>query len=320
MNRRNALGLFGLASLAALAPSVFAQEGAAGAAPSSAADAAKLLSNPISLAQWSLHRRFGFGRPEERAKNPADPMDFAKISKEEFGITRIELVNQFYAGKIGEKTLGAEFRKRCDDIGVKCELIMCDGEGLCGAADKNARAQFAANHEKWLAFAKEIGCHSIRVNAIGEGNADEQKIRCADGLVKLLAVAKPFDLKVIVENHGGLSSDGAWLVDVMKLVADRASCGTLPDFGNWRDGSGKLIDPVRNVGLVAPYAKGMSAKSYDFDANGNETLLDYPAILAVVAKSGYKGAIGIEYEGKRMSEHDGILATKAILERFGCRA
>ena len=125
---------------------------------------------------------------------------------------------------------------------------------------------------------------------------------------------------MIVENHGGLSSDGAWLVDVMKLVADRTSCGTLPDFGNWRDGSGKLIDPVRNVGLVAPYAKGMSAKSYDFDAKGNETLLDYPAILNVVAKSGYKGAIGIEYEGKRMSEHDGILATKAILERFGCRA
>lgn len=320
MNRRDALGLVGLASLAALAPRAFGQDGAAGAASPQASGDTTLLSNPISLAQWSLHRRFGFGKPEERAKTPADPMDFAKISKEGFGITRIELVNQFYVGKIGETSLGSEFRKRCVDLGVTCELIMCDGEGICGAADKTARAQFAANHEKWLAFAKEIGCHSIRVNAIGEGNADEQKIRCADGLVKLLAVAKPFDLKVIVENHGGLSSDGAWLVDVMKLVADRTSCGTLPDFGNWRDGSGKLIDPVRNVGLVAPYAKGMSAKSYDFDAKGNETLLDYPAILNVVAKSGYKGAIGIEYEGKRMSEHDGILATKAILERFGCRA
>ena len=274
MNRRDALGLVGLASLAALAPRAFGQDGAAGAASPQASGDTTLLSNPISLAQWSLHRRFGFGKPEERAKTPADPMDFAKISKEEFGITRIELVNQFYVGKIGETSLGSEFRKRCVDLGVTCELIMCDGEGICGAADKTARAQFAANHEKWLAFAKEIGCHSIRVNAIGEGNADEQKIRCADGLVKLLAVAKPFDLKVIVENHGGLSSDGAWLVDVMKLVADRTSCGTLPDFGNWRDGSGKLIDPVRNVGLVAPYAKGMSAKSYDFDAKGNETLLD----------------------------------------------
>jgi len=323
MNRRSALGVFGLASLAALAPRAFAQDDGKPSVPASAPDAkasAKLLSNPISLAQWSLHRRFGFGKPEERAKNPADPMDFAKITKEEFGITRIELVNQFYAGRIGEKSLGSEFRKRCDDLGVKCELMMCDGEGLCGSADKAARAQFAANHEKWLAFAKEIGCHAIRVNAIGEGNANEQKIRCADGLVKLLAVAKPYELNVIVENHGGLSSDGAWVVDVMKLVADRQRCGTLPDFGNWRDGSGKLIDPVRNVALVAPYAKGMSAKSYDFDGNGNETLLDYPAILDVVAKSGYKGAIGIEYEGKRMSEHDGILATKAILERFGCKA
>jgi sugar phosphate isomerase/epimerase len=294
------------------------EEGAAKTAPQQASGA--LLSNPISLAQWSLHRRFGLGKPEERAKNPADPMDFAKIAKEEFGISRIELVNQFYAGRISEKTLGAEFRKRCDDLGTKCELIMCDGEGICGAAEEKARAQFAANHEKWLAFAKEIGCHSIRVNAIGEGSADEQKLRCADGLVRLLAVAKPYDLNVIVENHGGLSSDGAWVVDVMKLVADRRRCGTLPDFGNWRDGSGKLIDPVRNVALVVPYAKGMSAKSYDFDDKGNETLLDYPAILDVVAKSGYKGAIGIEYEGKRMSEHDGILATKAILERFGCKA
>jgi len=323
MNRRSALGVFGLASLAALAPRAFAQDDGKPSVPASAPDAkasAKLLSNPISLAQWSLHRRFGFGKPEERAKNPADPMDFAKITKEEFGITRIELVNQFYAGRIGEKSLGSEFRKRCDDLGVKCELMMCDGEGLCGSADKAARAQFAANHEKWLAFAKAIGCHAIRVNAIGEGTPDEQKIRCADGLVKLLAVAKPYELNVIVENHGGLSSDGAWVVDVMKLVADRQHCGTLPDFGNWRDGSGKLIDPVRNVALVAPYAKGMSAKSYDFDGNGNETLLDYPAILDVVAKSGYKGAIGIEYEGKRMSEHDGILATKAILERFGCKA
>lgn len=328
MNRRDALGLFGLASLAALAPGAFAQseptrgggDGAKGDAKSgTATTASAMLSNPISLAQWSLHRRFGLGKPEERAKNPADPMDFAKIAKEEFGINRIELVNQFYFGRIGEKSLGGEFRKRCDDVGVKCELIMCDGEGLCGAADEKARAQFATNHEKWIAFAKEIGCHSIRVNAIGEGNAIEQKIRCADGLVKLLAIAKPAGLNVIVENHGGLSSDGAWLVDVMKLVADRTSCGTLPDFGNWRDGSGKLIDPVRNVELVMPYAKGVSAKSYDFDASGNETLLDYPAILAVVAKSGYKGAIGIEYEGKRLSEHDGILATKAILERFGCR-
>ena len=327
MNRRDALGLVGLASLAALAPGAFAQSeptrggesGRGDAKPGAAAAASAMLSNPISLAQWSLHRRFGFGKPEERAKNPADPMDFAKIAKEEFGLSRIELVNQFYVGRIGEKSLGGEFRKRCDDAGVTCELIMCDGEGLCGAADEKARTQFAANHEKWIAFAKEIGCHAIRVNAIGEGNATEQKIRCADGLVKLLAIAKPAGIHVIVENHGGLSSDGAWLVDVMKLVADRGSCGTLPDFGNWRDGSGTLIDPVRNVGLVAPYAKGMSAKSYDFDAKGNETLLDYPAILEVVAKSGYKGAIGIEYEGKRLSEHDGILATKAILERFGCR-
>ncbi|MEY3143389.1 MAG: hypothetical protein RLY21_1882 [Planctomycetota bacterium] len=245
----------------------------------------------------------------------ADPMDFGKFAREEFGITRLELVNSFYRPRIGEKDFAATLRKRFDDAGVESLLIMCDGEGLCGAADESARREFAANHEKWLELAKALGCHSIRVNAIGEGTPDEQSGRCADGLAKLCARAKPHGLDVIVENHGGLSSDGNWLVGVIKAVNDPV-CGTLPDFGNWRDGRGTLVDPVRNVGLVMPFAKGVSAKSYDFDKDGNETLLDYPRLIEVVKKSGYAGAIGIEYEGKRMSEADGIRATKALLERL----
>ncbi|MFM7051979.1 MAG: sugar phosphate isomerase/epimerase family protein, partial [Planctomycetota bacterium] len=143
--------------------------------------------------------------------------------------------------------------------------------------------------------------------------------RCADGLAKMVAAAKPSRIDVIVENHGGLSSDGAWLAGVIKSVGDPA-CGTLPDFGNWRDGTGALIDPVRNVALVMPYAKAVSAKSYDFDADGNETLLDYPRLMAEVVNAGYAGSVGIEFEGKKMSEHDGILATKRLLERLGCEA
>lgn len=318
VHRRSVLGALGALTCAAFAPRALgdappATEAAPGVAIPPRAP------NPISLAQWSLHRRFGFGRPEERDPNPMDPMEFPRLAKEEFGLSRVEYVNQFYRGKVGEAGFAAALRKRCDDLGVSSLLIMCDGEGIAGAADESARVVFAENHRKWLEVARTLGCHSIRVNAIGEGDKDEQARRCADGLAKLVALAKPLGLSVIVENHGGLSSDGAWLAGVIRAVGDDA-CGTLPDFGNWRDGAGTLVDPVRNVGLVMPFAKGVSAKSYDFDEKGDETKLDYPAIMAKVHGSGYLGAVGIEYEGKRLAEHDGILATKALLERLGCRA
>lgn len=312
MHRRDALQFLGLASIAALAPSALG----AFARTSMPADPIR---NPISLAQWSLHRRFGLCKPEERPAKIDDPMDFAKISKSEFGISRLEYVNSFYRPRIGEKTLAAELKKRADDHGVTSLLIMCDGEGICGAADETARTDFAANHVKWIELAKALGCHSIRVNAIGEGSAEDQAKRCADGLSRLLGRAKPYGINVIVENHGGLSSDGAWVAGVIKSVND-PMCGTLPDFGNWRDDKGVLQDPVKNVGLVAPFAKGCSAKSYDFDAVGNETLLDYPKLVEQMRAAKYAGAIGIEYEGKKMSESDGIVATKKLLERLGCVA
>ena len=317
MDRRSALGILGLASLGGLVSRAIGQEAAPSSVPMAvpAKSSSARVSNPISLAQWSLHRRFGLCKPAERPSVIADPLDFGAIAREEFGITRLELVNSFYRPKIGEQGFAEALRKRFDGDGVESLLIMCDGEGLCGAADESARREFAANHAKWMELAKALGCHSIRVNAIGDGTADEQAKRCADGLAKLVAAAKPFGLNVIVENHGGLSSDGNWLVGVIKAVNDPA-CGTLPDFGNWRDGAGTLVDPVRNVGLVMPFAKGVSAKSYDFDKDGNETLLDYPKLIEVVKKAGYTGAIGIEYEGKKLSEADGIRATKALLERL----
>ena len=317
MDRRSVLGILGLASLGGLVSRAIGQEAAPSSVPLAvpAKSSSARAGNPISLAQWSLHRRFGLCKPAERPSVIADPLDFGAIAREEFGITRLELVNSFYRPKIGEQGFAEALRKRFDGDGVESLLIMCDGEGLCGAADESARREFAANHAKWMELAKALGCHSIRVNAIGEGTADEQAKRCADGLAKLVAAAKPFGLNVIVENHGGLSSDGNWLVGVIKAVNDPA-CGTLPDFGNWRDGRGTLVDPVRNVGLVMPYAKGVSAKSYDFDKDGNETLLEYPRLIAAVKAAGYAGAVGIEYEGKRLSEADGIRATKALLERL----
>ena len=291
MDRRDALGILGLASLGGLVSHALGQS----AAPAAATVTAPPAKNPISLAQWSLHRRFGLCKPEERPSVVADPMDFGKFAREEFGITRLELVNSFYRPRIAEKGFAS------GEVGMRGGG-MREG-GMRGGGMRGSRG------------APALGCHSIRVNAIGEGTADEQAKRCADGLVKLLARAKPYGRHVIVENHGGLSSDGGWVVGVIKAVNDPA-CGTLPDFGNWRDGSGTLVDPVRNVGLVVPFAKGVSAQSYDFDDKGTETLLDYPKLIEVVKQSGYTGAIGIEYEGKRLSEPDGIRATKALLERL----
>ncbi len=308
-SRRDALGSIALAGAAMFV--------ARTSALASQTTPAALPTNPLSLAQWSLHRTFGLCKPEERPAAVLDPMDFAKISKEQFGISRVEYVNQFYREKVAEPGFAKELRKRADDVGVASILIMCDGEGVSGAAAATERAGFAQNHKKWCELAAALGCTAIRVNARGEGSAEEQIERCADGITQLLAVAKPFGLNVIVENHGGLSSDGAWVVKLMQAIHND-SCGTLPDFGNWRDESGVLHDPVANTALVMPFAKGCSAKSYGFDAAGNETTLDYPKLVEIVRSSKYRGPVGIEYEGRSMSEPDGILATKALLLRLGC--
>lgn len=259
----------------------------------------------ISLAQWSLHKAF--------FDKKADPMDFAKIAKEEFGINAVEYVNQFYKGKAEDQAFLADLKKRADDHGVKSLLIMCDGEGALGDADEAKRKKAVENHYKWVAAAKYLGCHSIRVNAQSGGSYDEQLARAADGLRRLTEFAATHDINVIVENHGGLSSNGAWLAAVMKKV-DHPRCGTLPDFGNFRVSKDEMYDRYKGVEELMPFAKAVSAKSHDFDAAGNEIHTDYRKMMKIVASFGYKGYVGIEYEGSKISEADGIKATKKLLE------
>ncbi len=259
----------------------------------------------ISLAQWSLHKAF--------FDKKADPMDFAKIAKEEFGINAVEYVNQFYKGKAEDQAFLADLKKRADDNGVKSLLIMCDGEGALGDADEAKRKKAVENHYKWVAAAKYLGCHSIRVNAQSGGSYDEQLARAADGLRRLTEFAATHDINVIVENHGGLSSNGAWLAAVMKKV-DHPRCGTLPDFGNFRVSKDEMYDRYKGVEELMPFAKAVSAKSHDFDAAGNEIHTDYRKMMKIVASFGYKGYVGIEYEGSKISEADGIKATKKLLE------
>jgi len=205
-------------------------------------------------------------------------------------------------------------KQRAVDAGVRSLLIMIDGEGALGDPDDAKRTQAVENHYKWVEAAQALGCHSIRVNAASGGSYEEQLELAADGLRRLTEFGAKHDLNVIVENHGGLSSNGAWLAAVMKKVA-HPRCGTLPDFGNFRISKDEHYDRYQGVKEMMPFAKAVSAKSHDFDEHGNEKHTDYQRMVKIVLDAGYHGYIGIEYEGSALSEPDGIRATKRLLER-----
>lgn len=227
------------------------------------------------------------------------------------GIDAVEYVNQFFKDKAKDTKYLTEMKKRAEEHGVMSLLIMCDDEGHLGDPDANRRKQAVENHYKWVDAAKFLGCHSIRVNAYSRGTYQEQMKLTADGLRQLSEYAAGYKLNVIVENHGGLSSNGQWLVGVIEKVG-LANCGTLPDFGNFPP----QTDRYETVKMLMPYAKAVSAKSYDFDQQGDETTIDYYRMMDIVLAAGYQGYVGIEYEGKRLSEDEGILATKRLLEKI----
>ncbi|MDX2058545.1 MAG: sugar phosphate isomerase/epimerase family protein, partial [Gemmatimonadales bacterium] len=228
----------------------------------------------------------------------------------DFGIEAIEYVNSFFKDRARDAAYLAEMNRRAAGEGVYQHLIMCDGEGALGDPDASKRTQAVENHRKWLEAAKVLGCATIRVNAQSSGTPEEQQRLAADGLRRLTEHAAPLGLNVIVENHGGLSSHGDWLVGVMKLV-DHPRCGTLPDFGNFYE-----YDKYRGVEEMMPYAKAVSAKSHDFDGQGEETTKDYRRLLGIVLKAGFHSWVGIEYEGNRLSEREGIAATLRLLRRM----
>ena len=292
----------------------------------------------ISLAQWSLNRQFfSFLGRGGGAAEKLDPQNFAIIAKQEFGITGVEYVNQFYMDAVKTPGYLEELKKKSDSEGVRNVLIMCDSEGNLGDPDAKQRNTSVRNHIKWLEWAQALGCHSIRVNARSDARLSysEQMKLAADGLRKLSELGDTYDLNVIVENHGGLSSHARWLVGVMELV-DHPRCGTLPDFGNFsgvaggggggrrggnpgaRRGAG-AVDYDRYLGVyeLMPYARGASAKTYAFDGEGNETSIDYPRMMSIVCdpQFNFKGYVGIEFEGGG-DAMDGIKKTKALLERI----
>ncbi|MFI4860574.1 MAG: sugar phosphate isomerase/epimerase family protein [Phycisphaerales bacterium JB063] len=262
----------------------------------------------LSVAQWSLNQLFWDGDVDNR--------DYGKFVKETFDIDAVEWVNGFFKDKGTDYAYLREMKQRCDDAGVKTLLIMVDGEGQLGHPDANERKKTVENHYKWVVASKLLGGHSIRVNAGSSGSWDEQRDRAADGLHQLTEFARGFGINVIVENHGGLSSNGQWLSQVMDQVA-LPEVGTLPDFGNFRVGNDNEYDKYKGMYELMRYAKACSAKSWNFTQDGKHEAFDYRRIMRIVLASGYRGYVGVEYEGSSHGKVEGVRLTQRLLE--ACR-
>ena len=274
----------------------------------------------ISLAQWSIHRMI--------REDGVDPYSFAEKAKA-WGFEGLEYVSGLYYKELEKDNFSEAAMKNFVDKslaeskkhGLENLIIMIDGQGDLATPDEAERNAAVENHHKWVDAAAALGCHSIRVNLSGSSDPDEWTAASVDGLTKLSTYAKDKNINILVENHGGLSSNGAMLANVFKTV-NMDNCGTLPDFGNfcitWGEWPECLdwYDRYKGMEEIMPYAKAVSAKSHDFDENGNEIHSDYARMLKIVKDAGYSGYVGVEYEGSKLSEEDGIIATRDLLRKL----
>jgi sugar phosphate isomerase/epimerase len=277
----------------------------------------------ISLAEWSFNRALYGGK--------MDHLDFPGIAKNDFGISAVEYVNGFFGGKKMNFKEAAkdtvylnELLKRSRDAGVFNHLLMVDDEGPLSSTVDKERLESVENHKKWIEAAKTLGCLTVRVNLHGEGSSDDRKKASVDTMGRLGEFASTMNINVVVENHGSYTSNAEWLADVMKQV-NMENVGTLPDFGNWcishpwgtiQEGCEEMYDIYKGLQLLLPFAKGVSAKTYDFDANGEQPKLDYKRLLGIVKDSGFKGYIGIEFEGTGQPEEQGVKKTMDLLKKY----
>jgi sugar phosphate isomerase/epimerase len=255
----------------------------------------------ISLAEWSFHKAL--------EKGEMTNLDFPRIARTKYGIDGVEYVSTFFNGKGEDQDYLSKLKAECGKYGVKSLLIMVDDEGNLADTSSSARQKAVENHYKWVKAAKFLGCHSIRVNARGEGTMDQVKSAAIEGLSKLSDYAAKYNINVIVENHGEYSSNGKWLSDIMKAV-NKPNCGTLPDLGNFYD-----YDRYLGVTEMMPFAKGVSGKTHDFDTNGNETVIDYVRMMKIISDAKYSGYIDVEYEGEKLSEDEGVKASVNLLKK-----
>ncbi len=277
----------------------------------------------LSLAEWSLHRTLKAGK--------LDHLDFPAKAKKDFGIDAVEYVNGFFGGQsMNFKEAGknqkylSELLKRSQDAGVVNHLIMVDDEGSLAIPKEQERLAAVDNHKKWIEAAKFLGCKTVRVNLHGEGDSNAKKLVSIDSLSRLGEFAAPMGINVVVENHGSDSSKGFWIADVMKQV-NKSNVGTLPDFGNFcishpwgttQEGCSDEYDRYKGIQEMLPYAKGVSAKTYDFDSSGNQPLMDYQRLMNIVKASKFEGYIGVEFEGIKGDEEEGIRKTVALVKKY----
>lgn len=261
----------------------------------------------ISLAEWSVHRAI-------RSRLITN-LDFPRVAREQFGIEGLEFVNGLWEAPTQDYV--RRLKSNMQQTDTRGVLIMCDGEGMMGHSDRAVRMKAAESHRKWVDAAAELGCHSIRTNMYPDKQpATPAEIEtfiknCAESFTDLCEYARPRKLNVIIENHGGISSDPDVVVRLMKAV-NLPNFGTLPDFGNFP----KEIDRYEAVRKLMPYAKGVSFKCYDFGPDGRETTIDMDRMMKVVLEAGYDNWVGIEYEGDRLTEFEGIQAAKRFLDRL----
>jgi sugar phosphate isomerase/epimerase len=271
----------------------------------------------ISLAEWSFHKAL--------FANKMTNMDFPEMSKKQFGISVVEYVNQFFKDKAEDTAYLNQLLQRCRDNGVTNHLIMIDGEGDLASLDEKERIKAVENHYKWVNAAKHLGCKTIRVNTFGKGTAEEVQKSAIDGLSRLGEYGAKENINIIVENHGGYSSNGQWMLKVLQSV-NKPNVGMLPDFGNFciRRKEGKQpegvcaeeYDKYKGVAELLPFAKGVSAKTMQFDDKGNCVETDYARMMKIIKDSGFTGYMGIEYEGEKLSEEEGVRKTKTLLEKY----
>ena len=264
----------------------------------------------LSLAAWSLHREVRTGKLKL--------IDACQAVREEFGLDGFELVNTLL--EVPTADYVRRFRKEADRFGLAIPLVMCDGEGEFGSPDAAERRKAVRYHAKWVYAASDLGCHSIRVNWRGAAEGSEKNPaqvsefidRSVDAFGEMVALAQRYGISVIIENHGGPSSYPDALVGLMRAVNSPAF-GTLPDWGNFP----REVNRYDAVDRMMPYAKGVSAKCYDFWTDGRETSIDFERMLQIcVDQHNYHGFIGIEYEGERLSEREGVIAARDLLVKL----
>ena len=279
----------------------------------------------LSLAQWSLNKAIRGGE--------MSPYLFAEKSKN-LGFTGLEYVNQLYDDVMKSEDKSSSIKnfilknnQLASDNGMDNVLIMIDEEGDLAGEDEEQRLKSIDNHKLWIDTAAEMNCTSVRLNLYGSKDIETWKALSIESLTKLGEHAKGTGLNVIVENHGRITSNIPELMNAINGV-NMDNVGTLPDFGNFcmaDEGYGSVFDGTcetvydfyKGVKEMMPKAFAVSAKSNDFDENGDEKTIDYTKMLKIVKSFGYTGYIGVEYEGERLSEVEGIKATRDLLIKVG---